>query len=220
MNPDNPFSPHDPPSSNLDEATLPFFRRAADAAQRGVWDEAISAYQSILKLDSANPRVRMALGKAYEGKSRGGDEKAFLVLAMEQYRQALRLDPQFMDANEALLSTAYRSGSLDDLITEYRLRYKAEPDNVLFRDFVKKAETLLSLPKKTAQPSNTSVGHISNILINWFLPAASALSILSAVTFMFMAKTRFSALMITSSLRSAIFFAFIYVVCRILISRA
>lgn len=122
MNPDIPTVPDNPFPEDIDESSQGFIRLAAESEKRGAWKEAIAAYQALLKKNPGNLRVRMSLGKAYEGISRIGEERAFLLLAMEQYRLALRLDPHLMEANEALLSTAYRADSLDELLSEYRLR--------------------------------------------------------------------------------------------------
>jgi hypothetical protein len=174
---DIPHTPDDPTPINFDSLVLSALHQASELERLGELDAAIG----VLKKNPNDVRVRMALGKAFEAKSRIGDERAFLMLAMEQYRAALRLKPEFLGANEALISSAYRAGLLDDLLNEYRLRYKSDPDSPVFRDFMRKAEIFLSLPK--AKPNATAIparGFI-HFFVKRIFPAASIISFLAAL---------------------------------------
>ena len=62
-------------------------RFGAEAAERGLWREAVFRWERVLKTDLANPRLRNNLAVAYE--SLGQFDRA-----RQEYEEARRLDPE------------------------------------------------------------------------------------------------------------------------------
>lgn len=97
----------------------PFYAEAhvglGDArAAKGDVDGAVTAYQRALVYNPANPKVHLSLGKIYYS------EKGLYYEAVEAYKKAIELDPQFLEARMGLGEVYEDKGLYQDAIAQYR----------------------------------------------------------------------------------------------------
>jgi tetratricopeptide (TPR) repeat protein len=91
--------------------------------QQGRLSEAISQYQTVLRLKPGDARAHYDLGVAL-GKAAQTDA------AISQYEEALRLDPGFAEARVNLGLALVQLGRVDAAISEYQAVLRLQPDNV------------------------------------------------------------------------------------------
>lgn len=206
-----------PSPAYLDSVFNASFQKGDDARKRQVWEVAIESYQAALKIKPHDTRTRLGLGRSYEGKSRERDFHVFLTLAMEQYRQALRDDPGLIEAHEALLSSAARLHQLDEILEEYRVRLKKDPENGILKGCVKKIETMLLMDVRPSSEQTPQPHRLTRVVMDWGLPLLGFGCLLGLVICRLHAQAQWSA-NISIFLQRLGFFCFIlYFVYKLII---
>jgi tetratricopeptide (TPR) repeat protein len=151
----DPF-PSEPPraerASSSEVSTEALLATAERALKDRVWEAAIQSFQSVLKHHSDNAAAHFGVARAYEGKSRDDDSRPFLLLALEHYRSAARLNSSSQEAHDALLAASVAAGQTEELLTQYKTLAAREPGNPLHAATLKKIETLLLLRSETSRP--------------------------------------------------------------------
>ncbi|MBI4242222.1 MAG: tetratricopeptide repeat protein [Candidatus Rokubacteria bacterium] len=104
----------------------PFYAEAhvglGDArAAKGDADGAVAAYQRALSHNPTNPKVHLSLGRIYYS------EKGLYYEAVEAYKKAIDLDPQFLEARMALGEVYEDKGLYRDAIGQYRTVVDLDP---------------------------------------------------------------------------------------------
>lgn len=163
--------------------------QAEDALRRRVWEAAIGAFKRALEREPRNFRLRLGLGRSYEGRGGEKDGQPFLPLSVDQYRQAVEIDPASAEAHEALIAAAAKAGRLEEALADYKRRIAREPHNDTFRTSLKKIQalTLLTAQKPAAPRGKGRVVEIGLIL-------AAVAAFLLAVGFEFQSNPAFRAL--------------------------
>jgi Tfp pilus assembly protein PilF len=95
--------------------------------KQGHFDEAISQFQTALKLEPNDMNVLCALGMAWNGKGR-------LDEAIASFQEVLRLKPDNADAHNNLGFVLSRKGRLDEAISQYQEALRLKPDYVFVRN--------------------------------------------------------------------------------------
>lgn len=131
------------PEDNLSLSELK--EHAEDARRRQVWEAAIRLYRMAVNREPGDAALRTGLGQSYEGKSREKGGEPFLLMAYEQYREAVRLAPGSQEVHDSLLAASVRMGRLEDLQEDYRLRAARSPGDPVLRASLRKIETLVLL---------------------------------------------------------------------------
>jgi tetratricopeptide (TPR) repeat protein len=144
--------PLEPPAS---EPSPQAPQEAQEALQKQIWERAIEKFRIASRDNPSNVDFYIGLGQAYEGKSRDQGGKPFLRLAMEEYRKAIRTDAACQAAHDALLAAATKANLLEDIIEEYKYKQSKDPQNTLYKTYIKKIETLLFLQAGAQLPANT-----------------------------------------------------------------
>lgn len=107
-------------------------------------EEKIHHYQQILKSEPENREAYLQLGIAFDSKAGKDNAPAFLTLAIDRFRHAIKLDPGDESAHDLLISSAAKKGILHELVTEYREKSSRDPDNLIFKNCIKKISVLSS----------------------------------------------------------------------------
>jgi protein O-mannosyl-transferase len=104
---------------------------AATCARNNVWTSQISLWQDTVKKSPNKARPHNALGAAYftEGWLETKDT-GWLDRAIDEYRVALELKPDYADAHTNLGAAYSARGWLDGAINEDRLALKIKPDSM------------------------------------------------------------------------------------------
>jgi len=160
-----------PERFSLSTATLPVLvQRGDDARRRQLWEIAIESYQAALKLSPNDSTLHLVLGQSLEGKSRDKDGGAYVHLAMEQYRQALRQNPASTAAHDALLAAATKTRQLAEILDEYKARMEKDPQNPAWREGVKKIQTLMLLDTTQTTAGKEGSSKTLDFFLNKALP--------------------------------------------------
>lgn len=214
----DPFSSPDPdPGDAFRPEDL--FREAEEARHKQIWEKAIRAYQRALKEAPGDVRLRLGLGRAYEGKSRDNDAQAFLLLAMEQYRLALQTDPRSQEAHDALLAATAKTDGLEDLLKEYRARLAKNPADELCRAAIRKMETLLLLRVKPPETAAPQASRFTWFLMERLLPVTGLGLVLGSVLTRIKAGSPMAHTLEVAFLRSGAFFLALFLVYKLLLRR-
>ena len=143
-----------------DEVPLEKFLELGDRyIERGELDRGILYYNRALKKNLAAPEVNFKLAEAYRLKAEK-DGQVFYTLAMEPLRRILKSDPRNETAHEKLMVLAFKAGTLDALAREYGDRAKADPADLFYAKYLRRAyamavlesESKIQLPGYTPAP--------------------------------------------------------------------
>jgi tetratricopeptide (TPR) repeat protein len=101
-------------------------------------DKAITHYTASFKLDSKNDKTLVGLGMAFN--MQGDKAKAIDIL-----RQAIKLNPQSIEAHHNLGLVLFQNGRIDEAIIEYQKAIAIDNDGLLFHNnlgnaFIKKGK--------------------------------------------------------------------------------
>ncbi|MBI4656728.1 MAG: hypothetical protein HY746_08300 [Elusimicrobia bacterium] len=112
------------------------------------YDQAIHYYNLLLRKDPADKTALLRLADIHAIKAE--KEPVYYVLAMEACRKILKTDPMDHEANEKLILTAIKAGTLGDLAREYREKLKKDPSNKIYKNYLNRI-SLMSIMGKDAQ---------------------------------------------------------------------
>ena len=96
-------------------------------AQTSYWQNSETLWTHTLACTSANPTAHFNLGYAFAADGRPDD-------AIDQYQQALKIDPHFSRASYNLGNALLRQGQLDDAITQYQEALKFDQGHAAAAD--------------------------------------------------------------------------------------
>jgi tetratricopeptide (TPR) repeat protein len=194
-------------------------REGEEAARRQLWEAAVAAYKRALKQESRSD-IRIKLGRAYEGLSRDKDGQAFLLLAMEQYRQAVKTDPRNAEAYDALLAAGTKARKLDDLTAEHRAWLQKDPTNDVCRAAVKKMETILLMQvNPAAEEKAAGPNPLVKLLLDRILPFAGLGALLGGLALRFKGGSDLAHSGSISLIRTGIFFLVVYLSYKVFFRR-
>ncbi|MGQ0644024.1 MAG: hypothetical protein ACT4O3_00835 [Elusimicrobiota bacterium] len=216
--PDEPQAP--PPERAPSDIPLEYIlREGEEAARRQLWEVAVGAYQRALK-QSSRAEVRLKLGHAYEGLSRDKDGQAFLLLAMEQYRQAVKTEPRNAEAYDALLAAGTKARKLDDLTAEHRAWLQKDPANDVCRAAVKKMETILLMQvNPAAEEKSAGPNPLVKLLLDRVLPFAGLGALLGGLALRLKGGSDLAHSGSISLIRTGIFFLVVYLSYKVFFRR-
>lgn len=91
--------------------------------QLGYWRDNISLYRHTIQITTDNYMIYNNLGNALA-------EREYLDYAILEYKNALRINPNYADAHVNLGLALGRQGNLDAAIREFRVAVREEPNNL------------------------------------------------------------------------------------------
>lgn len=86
-------------------------------------DEALSVYQSVLRLDPGNPKPLVSIGSIHERRERWQQ-------AADAYRAALAIDPNLVRARSSLGAVLFKVGDYEDASRELRKAIELSPHDL------------------------------------------------------------------------------------------
>jgi tetratricopeptide (TPR) repeat protein len=176
----DPFS--EPGPSPAEEPSVEALTlQAEDALRRQVWETAIGAFKRALEKEPRSARLRLGLGRAYEGRGREKDGHPFLTLAVEQYRQAVQSEPGAAEAHEALIAASAKTGRLPEALAEYKRLLARAPGDERLKAGLRQIEVLTALG--ASQRSSAPRRRASRVFLEWSLGLAAVGGFLLSVLF-------------------------------------
>lgn len=209
-----------PPSASDASITAEVYLQQAEAArQKMVWEEAIRLYRLTLKSTPDNLRARRGLAQAYEAKGQEPGGKAFLQMAMEEYRRIAAIDPSSPEPHDALLAAAVRTGQLEELVGEYKVRVAKDPGNEALRVAFRKMQTLFFLQAEPRKAASLPRHKMTWWVLEGALPLVSLLSLVAGLILRtYGANFAFGPLLSKALLRSSWFGLLVYLIYKMFLS--
>jgi len=154
-----------------------FFESAMKYFNSGSYRNAEEKFQDILQIDPNNAKAHFYLGMVYEFSAEDDDEFEKVEQSMIEYKQAIQLDPNHMDARIRLAMLNFKGGFFEESLRELEIA-RAISDNC--------AEALarigevcfrigLAKEVKTEYPSGTGASASSNEAKEYFIRAMDEL---------------------------------------------
>lgn len=157
--------------------------RALEHYRNNLLDSSIREFKSIAAKFPDNAKIHLYLSYALEKKALENKESAFFILALNEAKAALKLDPAYKDIHSQIINLYHKTDQLDAAIAEYKEYLEREPENKLWQECLKQITVLSSFKAEATMSSREKT---SNSAMGWILIfSLLALIILVAMLFAF-----------------------------------
>lgn len=131
-------------------------QQGENLCKKEMWEDAISEFKKALQLSPKNTEIYIKIGKTYENLAKHYGNEIFLKNAMEQYWQAIDINPYLIDAHENLLALATKVKKTADLAQAYKAKLSKDPSIKIFDKYLNKIH-LISTMSTTINTRNLSI---------------------------------------------------------------
>lgn len=157
--------------------------RAFEHYRSNLLDSSIREFKNITARFPDNVKAHLYLSYALEKKAVENNESAFLVLALDEAKAALKLDPANKDIHSQVINLYHKTDQLDAAITEYKKYLEMEPENKLWQECLKQITVLSSFKAESTLVSRETTSRTS---FGWVIVLAFiALIVLIIMLFVF-----------------------------------
>jgi tetratricopeptide (TPR) repeat protein len=158
-----------------DHAAVSLFhkRRGDDFYQQAIFEQAISEYRKSIEANAKDPDLYVRLARAYERKGAQENARAFLLLAADNFRKAISLDPAYADAHDGLVGLGLKLGALDDLVAEYKRKSVMDSENQVIKEALRKLQAISMMTIPEASSQGTEKGCMTRLMLDFVFPLTS-----------------------------------------------
>jgi len=170
------------PAVSEQEAVFTYHCRRGEVLYRqGVWEQALLEFRRAADARPEDPDIYLRIGQAYERKGSSENERAFQLLAMENFRKAISMQPSNAPAHDGLIALGVKMGILDELVADYKEKSLQDPQNHIISEGLKKLQAISFMSIPEGRGAQKEKGFMARFLLDIAFPFVTSALFLGGI---------------------------------------